>query len=72
MSEATIAALVLLGGFALPLLHVLVSPRGGPFRPPPGARCPLGPRVGWTVIVLLLGPIGWLMYIRGRGRAKTP
>ncbi len=32
-----------------PLIHVAVSPRGGPFRPPEGARCPLGPRVGWLV-----------------------
>lgn len=68
MSDAMFAAVVLLGGFALPLLHVLVSPRSGPFRPPPGSRCPIGPRVGWAVIVLLLGPIGWLMYVRGRRR----
>lgn len=71
MTERTIAALVLFGGFGLPLLHVLVSPRGGPFRPPTGSRCPLGPRVGWLVMVLFLGPIGWLMYIRGRGRARV-
>jgi hypothetical protein len=62
------AALVLGLGFGLPLVHVLLSPRSGPFRPPPGARCPLGPRIGWAVIVLLLGPIGWLLYLRGRRR----
>jgi hypothetical protein len=49
-----------------PLVHVIVSPRGGPFLPPAGTRCPLGPRMGWIVIVLLLGPIGWLMYMRRR------
>ena len=49
-----------------PLIHVAVSPRGGPFAPPAGARCPLGPRVGWLVIVLLLGPLGWLVYMARR------
>ncbi len=49
-----------------PLVHVAVSPRGGPFRPPAGARCPLGPRVGWLVIVLLAGPLGWLVYMARR------
>ncbi len=58
--------LLLVGGFVLPLLHVAVSPRGGPYRPPPGARCPLGPRAGWLVIVLLLGPLGWLLYMLRR------
>ena len=57
------AVLVLL---VTPLIHVAVSPRGGPFRPPAGARCPLGPRVGWLVIVLLLGPLGWLVYMARR------
>ena len=57
------AVLVLL---VAPLIHVAVSPRGGPFRPPEGTRCPLGPRVGWLVIVLLLGPLGWLVYMARR------
>ena len=60
------AWIVVVGGFLLPLAHVVLSPRGGPYRPPPGSRCPLGPRVGWLVIVLLLGPVGWLLYIRRR------
>ena len=35
-------------------------------------RCPLGPRVGWLVIVLLLGPLGWLVYMaRRRGAANN-
>ena len=58
-----IVVLVLL---VAPLIHVAVSPRGGPFRPPVGTRCPLGPRVGWLVIVLLLGPLGWLVYMARR------
>ena len=57
------AVLVLL---VAPLIHVAVSPRGGPFAPPEGTRCPLGPRVGWLVIVLLLGPLGWLVYMARR------
>lgn len=60
------AILFLLLGYGLPLFHVLVSPLGGPFRAHPAARCPLSPRVGWIVMVLLLGPVGWLLYLRGR------
>jgi hypothetical protein len=56
---------LILGYFA-PLAHVALSPRGGPMTPPPGSRCPLGPRTGWLVMVLLLGPIGWALYLRGR------
>lgn len=68
MSAAILAWTILIGGFALPLAHVLLSPRGGPWRPPPGSRCPLGPRAGWLVMVLLLGPVGWLLYLRARCR----
>ena len=69
VSATSIILLVLVGGFVVPLVHVALSPRGGPFAPPPGARCPLGPRVGWLVLVLLLGPLGWLLYLaRRRGR----
>ncbi len=60
------AAIILAAGFVLPLVHVAVSKRGGPFLPPPGARCPMGPRTGWIVLVLMLGPIGWLLYMRRR------
>ena len=70
MSSQTMAWLILIVGFALPLLHVLLSPAGGPWRAPPGTRCPFPPRVGWLVIVLLLGPIGWLLYLKGRRRAQ--
>jgi hypothetical protein len=62
----TLAWAVLLAGWAAPLAHVLLSRRSGPFAPPPGTRCPLGPRTGWLVLVLLLGPVGWLLYLRGR------
>src|SRR3546814_12677234 len=68
---ATQAWLVLLVFYAAPLLHVALSPKSGPLRPPPGSRSPFGPRSGWLVIVLLLGPVGWLLYMRARGRARA-
>ncbi len=67
MNEA-VAWAVLIVGFVVPLAHVALSPRSGTFRPPPGARCPLGPRAGWLVIVLLTGPVGWLLYMLRRRR----
>ena len=57
--------------FLLPLLHVALSPALGPWRAPEGTRCPFSPRVGWLVIVLFLGPIGWLMFMAKR-RARPP
>lgn len=68
MSSTAIAWLILLFGYGLPLLHVTLSRRGGSWTPPTGTRCPLGPRVGWLVLVLLLGPFGWLMFLHGRLR----
>ncbi len=68
MVATTIAWLVLIFGFALPLAHVALAVKGGPWRPPPGARCPFGPRAGWFATVLFLGPLGWLLYLRARNR----
>lgn len=65
MSQTT-ALILVLALYVAPLLHVLVSPAAGPFRPPPGSRCPIGPRFGWFVMVLLLGPIGWVLFMRRR------
>jgi hypothetical protein len=72
MTAAILAWAFLIGGFALPLLHVALSPASGPWRPPPDSRCPMGPRVGWLVMVLLLGPLGWLLYMRARRRRPAP
>lgn len=66
------AWLFLIVGFVLPLIHVGVSPRSGPWRAAPDARCPFGPRTGWLVIVLFLGPVGWLMFMAKRRRQTTP
>ena len=71
MSETLIAWAILICGFVLPLFHVALSAKSGPWRPPPGSRCPLGPRAGWLVMVLLLGPIGWLLYLSGRTRRRV-
>ena len=71
MSEFLVAWAVLIGGFVLPLFHVALSAKSGPWRPPPGNRCPLGPRTGWLVMVLLLGPIGWLLYLASRRRKAS-
>jgi hypothetical protein len=62
MDSQTAWAVVLIF-YVAPLLHVLFSPSAGSFRPPEGSRCPMGPRVGWFVMVLLLGPIGWVMFM---------
>ena len=51
-----------------PRAHVMRSPRSGPPLPPPGTRCPFGPRPGWLVIVLMLGALGWLMFWNARYR----
>jgi len=71
MSQTT-ALLVVLTLYVAPLLHVLLAPGAGSFRAPPGSACPMGPRLGWLVIVLLLGPIGWLMFMTRRRRASGP
>ncbi len=75
MSETVVAWSVLILGWLLPLTHVAVAPSAGPWRPPPGTRCPLGPRAGWLVMVLLLGPVGWLLFLlspkRRAHRTKT-
>ena len=72
MSAQITAWMIVIFGYLLPMTHVVLSRRGGAWLPPPGSRCPLGPRVGWLVMVLLLGPIGWLLYLRGRRRHEVP
>lgn len=71
MSQTQALAVVVLG-WVLPLLHVLFAPGVGGFRPPPGSNCPIGHRFGWLVLVLILGPIGWLMFVTRKSRRKSP
>lgn len=71
MDPQILAYGILIFGFLLPMAHVAFSASAGPWRMPPEARCPFSPRVGWLVIVMFLGPIGWLMFVtRKRGRKK--
>ena len=72
MEAKLLAWLIVIFGYLLPLAHVLLSPSGGRWTPPPGSRCPMGPRLGWIVLVLLLGPVGWLMFWRSRKRTRHP
>jgi len=65
-----VAWAILIFGWLLPLAQVALSRDAGPWRPPPGAGCPLGPRCGWLVLVLLAGPLGWLAYRRARRRTR--
>ncbi len=62
----TAAWIFLIVGFVLPMAHVLVSPKSGPWTAPKDSKCPIGSRWGWVVIILLLGPVGWLMYMKKR------
>jgi hypothetical protein len=71
LSETLVAWAILGFGWLLPLAHVALSPRAGRWMPPPGSGCPLGPRVGWLVLVLLLGPVGWLLFWRSRKRMRA-
>jgi hypothetical protein len=71
MSSTLLAWAFLIGGYLFPLLHVALSVKSGPWRPPPGSACPLGPRTGWMVMVLLLGPIGWLLFLSARYRKRV-
>ena len=64
----TQAFLIVVIGWALPLCHVLFARGAGGWGPPPGSGCPIGHRVGWLVLVLLLGPVGWLMFITRKSR----
>ncbi len=70
--DATTAWLVLGIFYFAPLLHVLLSPSAGSFRAAPESGCPMGPKLGWLVMVLLLGPIGWLMFMTRKTRRRQP
>ena len=68
---------VLIVGYVLPLVHVALTRTIAP-RPATagndgqgGGRCPFSPRLGWLVIVLLLGPVGWLLFMASRRHRRT-
>jgi len=72
MDSHLLAWLVIVFGFLLPLGHVIISPKAGSWRPPPGSGCPIGPRLGWIVLVLLMGIFGWLLFITRRSKRINP
>ncbi len=67
MSERLIAWSLFLLLYLAPLAHVALSRRAGPWRAPAGTSCPFGPRVGWLIMVVFLGPLGWLLFWLRRG-----
>jgi len=67
MDQITALVIVMLW-IVIPVLHVMTSPTGGSWSPAAGSSCPFGPRLGWLVIVILLGLIGWFLFLRSRRR----
>ena len=70
-SGRLLAVAVLTLGWLLPLAHVALSRQAGSWRPPPGTACPFGPRAGWLVMIVLLGPLGWLLFRRAAARRQA-
>lgn len=64
--DVVTAWIILIIWLIVPTLHVLASPDGGSWKPPKGSKCPVGPRAGWLIIVLFLGLVGWLLFLRSR------
>ena len=71
LMDTTTAWIFVIVFWLAPIVHVATSPRSGPARPPEGARCPFGPRVGWLVIVVLLGAVGWLLFMNAKFRRRA-
>jgi hypothetical protein len=66
-----IAWSVVVLGYLLPLSHVIFCKDAGAWSTPKDGRCPFSPRVGWLVIVMLLGIFGWLLFLRARRRTRS-
>ena len=64
------ALIILLLWIIVPAVRVIVSPNGGAWTPPEGSNCPFGPRIGWLIIVIMLGLIGWLLFLRSRKKLQ--
>jgi hypothetical protein len=71
MSAAT-AWIIMIIWFIIPILHVVTSIKGGSWHPPKGSTCPFGPRTGWLIIVLLLGLVGWAIFLRAKRVSQSP
>ena len=64
--DPIIAWSIVIIGVVAPLLHIATTRRM--MTRPDGSTCPFSPRMGWIVMVLFLGPIGWLMFLHARRR----
>lgn len=62
--EQIIALAFIFLAYVLPLSHVALT--HDIVERPKDRTCPFSPRAGWIVIILFIGPIGWLMFIRSR------
>jgi hypothetical protein len=54
--------------YTAPLLHVALSPAGGPFEAGRRSSWPFGPRALWFVAVIFFGAIAWPPYMLFRHR----
>ncbi len=69
--DTTTAWIFVIVFWLAPIVHVATSPRSGPAHAPEGARCPFGPRVGWLVIVVLLGACAsFVTYLINKARGS--
>ena len=48
-------------GFIFPLIHVVLTMK--PATQLDASKCPFSSRTGWIIIILILGPLGWLMFL---------
>lgn len=71
MSPAAAWAVIVIG-YILPLIHVSLSKDIAPAKQAEdGAACPFSPRMGWLVIVVFLGLVGWLMFMASRRKRRA-
>ena len=66
--ELIIAWSIVLFAFVLPLGHVAFTKDMMPA--PDASTCPFSPRMGWIVMVIFLGPLGWLLFMHARARKR--
>ena len=59
--EKFIALGFVLFGFIFPLVHVGLTFKT--MKHSKTSKCPFSPRTGWFIIILTLGPLGWLMFL---------
>ena len=66
--EKIIALGFVLFGFIFPLAHVALAFKT--MEHPKTSKCPFSPRTGWFIIILILGPLGWLMFLHALAQSR--